>query len=168
MCDSRDEAAFRRLYARHTPSLYALASRLLAGRSSDAEDVVQETWVRAVGRFGNFGWQSSLRTWLYAILVNCCRELWRSRREMVSDHDLDLAITVTNTGLSLDIESALNQLPTGYRAVLVLHDILGLTHEEIGAQLAIEVGTSKSQLSRARHAMRRLLGTDYTQHARED
>jgi len=57
----------------------------------------------------------------------------------------------------IDVETALAQMPTGYRAVLVLHDVMGFTHEEIAERLGIEVGTSKSQLSRARRAMRRAL-----------
>ncbi len=157
MLKSRDEASFRALYARHSPALYALALRLLADRTHDAEDVLQECWIRAVARLRDFAWQSQLRTWLTAILVNCCRELWRSSREEIDVEETELSAPNEDVGTRIDVASALARLPTGYRAVLILHDMAGFTHEEIADQLQIEPGTSKSQLSRARQAMRGLL-----------
>jgi RNA polymerase sigma-70 factor (ECF subfamily) len=153
----RDEAAFRVLYQRHTPTLYALAVRLLGERRQDADDVLQETWIRAVAALPRFAWQSTLRTWLCSIVVNCCREVWRSARdELVIDESHADAPSVDIAG-RIDVETALARMATGYRAVLVLHDVFGFTHEEIAQRLDIEVGTSKSQLSRARRAMRRAL-----------
>src|SRR6476661_9891924 len=61
-----DERAFRELYRRHTPALYQLVLRMLGGVASDAEDVVQETWIRAVRQLSKFRWESSLRTWITA------------------------------------------------------------------------------------------------------
>ncbi|MGH7693368.1 MAG: RNA polymerase sigma factor [Gemmatimonadaceae bacterium] len=159
MLKSRDEASFRALYARHSPALYALALRLLADRTHDAEDVLQECWIRAVAGLREFAWQSQLRTWLTAIMVNCCREVWRSTRQELDVNDAELSAPNEDVGVRIDVASALARLPTGYRAVLVLHDIAGFTHEEIAAQLHIEPGTSKSQLSRARRTMRSLLGS---------
>ncbi len=159
MLNSHAEASFRALYARHSPALYALALRLLADRPHDADDVLQECWIRAVARLRDFAWQSQLRTWLTAILVNCCRELWRSAREEIAVEETELSAPNEDVGTRIDVASALARLATGYRAVLVLHDIAGFTHEEIAEQLQIEPGTSKSQLSRARRAMRGLLGS---------
>jgi len=156
---SRDEASFRALYARHSPALYALALRLLADRTHDADDVLQECWIRAVAGLRDFVWQSQLRTWLAAILVNCCRELWRAAREELDVHEIEVSAPNVDVGSRIDVANALATLPTGYRAVLVLHDIAGFTHDEIAEQLRIETGTSKSQLSRARRAMRGLLGS---------
>lgn len=155
----RDEAAFRALYARHTPALYALALRLLAERRGEAEDVLQETWMRAVIGLSGFGWQSTLRTWLSSIVVNCCREVWRAKLEELVVDEAQLGFHSEDAAARIDVRTALARLPTGYRAVLVLHDIAGFTHEEIASRLEIEVGTSKSQLSRARRAMRRALGS---------
>lgn len=73
----RDEGAFRALYRRYTPVLYLLARRLLGGARDHAEDVVQETWIRAVTALPAFQWQSSLQTWLCGIAVNCSREALR-------------------------------------------------------------------------------------------
>jgi RNA polymerase sigma-70 factor (ECF subfamily) len=153
----RDEAAFRLLYQRHTATLYALALRLLGERRQDADDVLQETWIRAVTALPRFAWHSSLRTWLCSIVVNCCREVWRNARDELVIDEATVALQSGDVADQIDVATALARLPTGYRAVLVLHDIMGYTHEEIAAKLDIEAGTSKSQLSRARRAMRRAL-----------
>ncbi|MGH7712845.1 MAG: RNA polymerase sigma factor [Gemmatimonadaceae bacterium] len=157
----RDEAAFRSLYARHTPALYALALHLLGERRHEAEDVLQESWIRAVSGLSRFAWQSSLRTWLSSIVINCCRELWRARREEIVVQDVHAEVDVVDVAGKLDVATALARLASGYRAVLVLHDIVGLTHEEIAERLQIEPGPSKSPLARARQAMRRALGSAY-------
>lgn len=149
----RDEAAFRRLYRRHTPALYALARRLMADETL-AGDVVQDAWVRATRGFERFAWHSALRTWLSSIVLNCCRERWQARGERFDDMPIDAAARSDDPHLRVDLERALASLPTGYRTVLVLHDVEGYTHEEIAAHLGVEPGTSKSQLSRARRALR--------------
>jgi RNA polymerase sigma-70 factor, ECF subfamily len=135
---------------------------LLGERRQEAEDVVQESWIRAVGGLPRFAWQSSLRTWLCSIVVNCCREVWRASRQELVVEDVHVGVPADDIAERIDVAAALARLPTGYRAVLVLHDMIGYTHEEIAERLGIEPGTSKSQLSRARRAMRRLLGSAHT------
>ncbi len=151
-----DEAAFRSLYRRHTPRLFQFALRLLAGNEHDAEDVVQETWLRAVERLGEFRWESSLGTWLGGIALNCCRGLYRRRdRHWLELRDDDSVVAPPRETLdAIALERALETLAPGYRTVLVLHDVEGFTHEEIGQRLEISANTSKSQLSRARRALR--------------
>jgi RNA polymerase sigma-70 factor (ECF subfamily) len=164
LTQARDEAAFRALYARHTPALWALACRLLGGEGADVEDVVQETWMRAVRALGGFTWQSALRTWLSSILVNCCRERWRVLGVSLLVEPGEAALDGPDPHLWIDLERALASLPAGYRSVLVLHDVEGYTHEEIAQRLGVEPGTSKSQLARARRAMRSLLGAGRIPH----
>lgn len=152
-----EERAFRELYRRHTPALYQVTLRLLGGAEADAQDVVQETWVRASLKLGGFRWESSLRTWLTGIAINRARELLRrrSRRPMVELDEIPEPGVPPPPHLDrLDLERAIATLPPGSRMVLVLHDIEGFTHEEIGHQLGITAGTSKSQLFAARRAMR--------------
>lgn len=158
--EAGDERAFRELYRRHTPALYQLVLRMLGGSQPDAEDVVQEAWIRAVRKLGGFRWESSLRTWLSAIALNQARESLRRRgRAPVTELEggLELPARPTHDGERMDLERAIARLPAGYRSVLVLHDIEGFTHEEISRHLEIAVGTSKSQLFDARRAMRALL-----------
>lgn len=158
------ERAFGALYERHTPALYGLALRLLDGHATDAQDVVHDAWLRAADGFARFGWRSSLRSWLSGIVVNCARELWRTQGRPIvvlqDNHDTGADDReITGTFDRLELERALATLASGYREVLLLHDVEGFSHDEIAALLSVSPGTSKSQLSRARQAMRRALKT---------
>lgn len=147
------EEAFGALYDRHAPRMYGLARRLLGTQAGEADDVLQVAWMRAARRLRLFRGESSLSTWLCGFVVNCCRE--RSPGRLLS---FDAAPPSPPSDAQwddpIDVHRALASLADGYRTVLVLHDIEGYTHEEIGALLGIAPGTSKSQLSRARSAMR--------------
>jgi RNA polymerase sigma-70 factor (ECF subfamily) len=149
------------LYDRHTPRLYGLALRLSGGDVAGAEDVVHDVWIRAVERLGNFRWESSLGTWLGGFVINGFRDRSRAeRREVVTveEHHPADDMVLLKTADRLDLERAIAGLPPGFRQVLILHDVEGYTHEEIAALLDIVPGTSKSQLARARDAVRRALG----------
>lgn len=157
-----DERAFRELYLTHGPPLYRLALSLARGLDADAEDIVQEAWRRAVKGLDGFERRSSLRTWLRAIVVRCALEKQRSEGRG-SEVPPEAAITSRGAPGSggFDLERAFEQLPPGFRTVLVLHDLVGYRHTDIAELLGISEGTSKSQLSRARARMRELLGDDY-------
>ena len=151
-----DEPAFRELYRRHTPAMYAVVLRLLARNAADAEDAVQEAWMRAVRGLGDFRGDSALRTWLIGIAIRCALEIGRRRRSPI-DLDRKAPDRPTAPGVRLDLEHAIASLANGYREVIVLHDVYGYTHAEIGGLLGIDEGTSKSQLSRARQILRRTM-----------
>ncbi len=160
--DRGDQRAFATLYDRHTPALYGLALKLAAGDRAAADEVMQDAWIRAADRFDRFEWRSELRTWLSGFVVNCAREVVRPERDTVAlaEDDLELGDEdpeIAGTFERLDLERGLAALPAGYREVLVLHDVEGYTHEEIADLLHVATGTSKSQLTRARRALRRLL-----------
>jgi RNA polymerase sigma-70 factor (ECF subfamily) len=157
---TRDETSFRELYRCHAPALYAFAFRF-CGSEADAQEAVQETWIRASKILERFEWRSSLRSWLTGILINCVRESSRGHQRC-NDNELptqSLSSNMEDPARTIALEQAINQLATGYRHVLVLHDIEGHTHEEISAFLSISVGTSKSQLHHARKALRSKIGT---------
>lgn len=161
-----EERAFRELYRRHTPVLYALCLRLLGGREADAQEAIQDVWVRACAGLPRFRWRSSLRTWLCGITVNRAREQFRHDRTepaVIAAGELDGHRAPAPDGRidRLDLERAIAGLPAGYRQVLVLRDIEGFTHREIGELLGIDPGTSKSQLHHARRAMRTLLSAGF-------
>jgi RNA polymerase sigma-70 factor (ECF subfamily) len=142
----QDEQLFRAIYRAHTPALYLFVMRILGNKHQDAEDVVQETWIRAVSKFKDFRGQSKLRTWLCGIALNCCRELMRNRNR--ADEHKIVTLKVVHT--TFELEECIRALPNSCREVLVLHDIEGYTHTEIAEAMGISEGTSKSQLSRAR------------------
>jgi RNA polymerase sigma-70 factor (ECF subfamily) len=153
------EDAFRTLYRAHTPALYALALRLAASDQHEAEDLVQETWVRATRKMSTFRGESALRTWLCGVLVNVRRERVRSAWRMVGTEDID-PVAPPAHDTAFDLERAIAALPEGARDIFVLHEIYGYAHHEIAGMLGVVEGTSKSQLARARTLLRRALNRD--------
>jgi RNA polymerase sigma-70 factor (ECF subfamily) len=159
-----DERALATIYRRYRPRVFSVVARMIGG--AEAEEVTQEVFLRAFRGLDGFRAEAQLSTWLYRIAVNASlserarRSVERSRRAPESDAE-SLPAAETSEGdpaLRARLEAALAALPPGYRAVLVLHDIEGLEHEEIGRVLDCRVGTSKSQLHKARAKMRDLLG----------
>ncbi len=152
----RDEAAFRTLYRRHAPFLYRFLLRLTGGAATAAEEGMQETWVRAAEGLPRFEWRSSLKTWLAGIAIRWWREAERAagREPEPSESAPEPVGPIRREIDRLDLERALGALPPGYRRAILLHDVEGYTHEEVAALTGVDVGTSKSQLSRARGALR--------------
>jgi RNA polymerase sigma-70 factor (ECF subfamily) len=157
-----DPAAFERLYRIHVPRILALARRM-AG-AADAEELTQDVFVRAWQKLGSFRGESSLATWLHRMAVNVIIERFRTlatkRERFLPDGDDAISRMPTAASaargwdVGLDLESAVDRLPPGARSVFVLHDVEGYKHEEIGTLLGVSVGTSKSQLHRARMTLR--------------
>jgi len=154
----RDENSFLQLYRAHTPALFRMAWRLGGLQAPDVEDVIQETWLRAARSLGQFRFQSTLRTWLTGVLINCMHEARRRTKEIAEDSPSEPVAPSRSTGLQVDIERAVASLPAGMREVFVLFDVEGFTHEEIAGVLNIHAGTSKSQLFAARRKLRNALG----------
>ena len=158
---SRSEQAFRLLYRAHSPYLYRLALRLLGGRRMEAEDVLQEAWIRAAGRLHDFRWQSALRTWLAGFVINCCREFRRKREPGAAREERPIPDSVeTSITGRIDLERLLEALPDGQREVLVLFHLEGFTHDEIADRLAIAPGTSKSRLFQARRNLQQWIDAE--------
>jgi RNA polymerase sigma-70 factor (ECF subfamily) len=153
LLEGGSEAAFRELYRRHTPRLLQFVTRVLGGVADDADDVVQDTWVKAVDGLPRFRGDASLATWLTGIGLNTARMhlrkqgRWRGFLEVVEPDSRSPALSHEER---MDLECVLTHLPDGQRTVLLLHDLEGYTHGEIGELLGIAEGTSKSQLSAAR------------------
>jgi RNA polymerase sigma-70 factor (ECF subfamily) len=155
-----DGAAERVLYDAHVDRVYRLAYRL-AGDDGLAREFTQDTFVRAFERLASFRGEAKLSTWLHAIttsvVLNGLRKVKRFHRR---ETDLDDAVgvaagrPVAEPDLKRRLAQAIDELPHGYRTVFVMHDVEGYTHEEIGAALGVETGTSKAQLSRARARLR--------------
>lgn len=157
-----DEQAFDVLYDRYAPAMYQFALRLVGGREPEAEDVVQEAWLRASDRLSEFGWRSRLRTWLMGFTLNCAREWLRAEgrarnMDRPGTGGASRPVQVPPAVADLDLERAIASLSDDLRLVLVLHDLEGHTHAQIARQLGIAEGTSKSRLSRARSHTRAAL-----------
>ncbi|HTO74021.1 MAG TPA: RNA polymerase sigma factor [Gemmatimonadales bacterium] len=158
---SGDTTAFERLYRRHGPRIHALACRML--ETDEADDAVQDIFIRVWDKLGTFRGEAAFSTWLHRLAVNVMlgrrstlRWKWRRRHE--SEETVALLPAPTDRpGQALDFRGAVAQLPEGARQVFVLHDVEGYRHEEIAGMLGINTGTSKSQLHRARMALRKYL-----------
>jgi RNA polymerase sigma-70 factor, ECF subfamily len=154
---TKDEFAFRLLYQRHAQALWKVAIYQCNGDKVLAEEITQDSWIRAVQGLERFEWRCSLRTWLTKIVINRCKEHYRAvvhqsgfdgiiEHIPSSDHEFELRDTL----------NIVNTLPEGYRTILLLHDLEGYRHDEIAVMLDIAPGTSKSQLHQARKAFRKL------------
>lgn len=158
---SGDASAFERLYRHHVPRIYSLVRRMLS--DDDADEVTQDVFVRAWQKLGTFRGEAAFGTWLHRLAVNVIlarRETLGTRRKRYIEGDAVLEVLPARKAgpeLTIDFESAMERLPDGARKVFVLHDVEGYRHEEIGEMLGLATGTSKSQLHRARLALRRHL-----------
>ncbi|MFN8091299.1 MAG: sigma-70 family RNA polymerase sigma factor [Vicinamibacteria bacterium] len=177
LCRRGDPAAFARLVALHESMVFNLAARLL-GDGEEARDVAQEVFLQVYRTLGRFEGRSSLKTWIYRIVVNQChnrRRFWHRRgrdREEALDEGLAAPDRVGGGAWQASpyqqavagerarrVQRALLGLRFDQRTVLVLREIEGLSCEEVAGALGIPEGTVKSRLSRAREALReRLLG----------
>lgn len=154
-----DEAAFRALYRAHAPRLRMTILRVLGQRRQEADDVLQDAWVSACRALHQFRGESRFSTWLAAIAIRTARR----RMDWNLDHvelDDQLAAAPAPAGQAVDLERALARLTDAHRAVVVLHDVEGYTHEEIAEALGIAAGTSRSLLTRGRRSLRRLLTSE--------
>lgn len=149
---------FQDFYAEHAPHVYLLALRLTRDRVC-AEEVTQDTFVRAWRGLARFRGESSERTWLHAIACRATQDFYRSKqardRRFVADSEAALrsythAVTTTAPDTAIDLERALATLPDGARRPLLLHTIHGLAYHEIAQLLGVTIGTVKSQVHRAR------------------
>lgn len=156
-----DTAAFERLYRSHAARIHALCRRMTG--PDEADDLTQEVFVRAWRKLDGFRGDAAFGTWLYRLAVNVIlakrATLGSYRARFTTEADAAAPVAETGrmprpVGSRLDLERAIRKLPEGARRVFVLHDVEGYTHEEIAGMLSVSTGTSKSQLHRARMALR--------------
>ena len=155
-----DPAAQRALYDAHVERVYRLTYRL-SGREEMARELTQDTFVRAFAGLDAYRGDSAFATWLHSIAVSVSlNELKRRKRQQTREAPLDEALLMARSTPIGDpvlrdrLAAAVDALPEGCRAVFMMHDAEGFTHEEIGMALGISAGTSKAQLSRARAKLR--------------
>lgn len=161
-----EERGFERIYQLHSQRVYGLCLRMMRGNATEAEDLTQESFLQLFRKIGTFRGESAFSTWLHRLAFNVV--LMRLRRRSLEAVSLDemLESRENAPGLQkyvgrrdlrlagsadrMDLERALEQLPPGYRAVFILHDVQGYQHREIAAIRGCTLGNSKSQLHKAR------------------
>ena len=158
-----DESALRALWTRHAPHIDLVVRRLVGGDVDLAADVAQEVWIQIFRALPSYRGDSQFSTWAHRIAVNRTLNALRKTRRLSSietevhedsasvepDHDRSF--------VAQSIDEAAARLSPGARAVFMLHDVEGYTHEEIAEQLGITTGGSKSQLFKARARLRQFL-----------
>ena len=164
-----DMAAFEQLYARHSRRVYSLCLRMTAN-TAEAEDLAQEVFIQLYRKAGSFRGESAFTTWLHRLTVNQVLMHFRRRgvkvEQVTDDGESPQQVVLGTENPSqmpvvdrIALDRAVAKLPPGYRAVFVLHDVEGHEHEEVARLLGCSVGTSKSQLHKARMRLRQLLTT---------
>lgn len=161
-----DENAFRVLVDRHSRSIYRLAYRM-TGKPEDAEDVVQETFVRAYRQLGRFESRANFATWLYRIGFNCAIDYMRARphRETSETHETLDQLSRPPQGPSMDdlvyageigerVQTALGELSPQERAAFLMRHYQGCSIEEICAALGLKTNAAKHSIFRAVKKMR--------------
>lgn len=163
-CRRGEARAMEALYHQYKRRVFGLVTRI-AG-SGEAEEVAQDVFVRIFRGLPKFRGDSALSTWVYRLAVNAAltHVSRRGRHSFVGEEVMATLPAPPkiqrDPGLAERLERALASLPPGYRAILVLHDVEGLSHEECASIMGCRVGTSKSQLHKARARMRELLGPE--------
>ena len=158
---------FEELFKLHIRKVFAVCLRM-TGNTAEAEDLSQEVFIQVFRKLETFRGESAFSTWLHRLTVNHVlmyfRKSRRRREQLTEDGELPERIIKGRNLLTsfpildrLALDEAIVKLAPGYRAVFVLHDVEGLEHLEIANILGCSVGTSKSQLHKARMRMRRLL-----------
>ena len=160
-------SGFEDLYRKHYRRVYSICLRM-TGNMAEAEDLTQEVFIQLHRKIGSFRGEAAFTTWLHRLTVNQVLMHFRKRsvRSELTTDDGEMPDSIDPETINpeampivdrIGLESAIAQLPNGYRTVFVLHDVEGYEHEEIARLLGCSAGTSKSQLHKARLKLRRLL-----------
>jgi RNA polymerase sigma-70 factor (ECF subfamily) len=166
-CQAGDLRAFERLYRLHAGRMKSMARNLL-GTTSDAEDAVQETFLKIQRSISSFRGHSSFATWSFRILINTCYDARRSRmrKKEVSQDEPEGAESAprpeprapgSHPSLRLALERAVGQLTRQQREVFLMYEVEGLRHSEIAAVLEISETASKNALFQAKKNLRQML-----------
>jgi RNA polymerase sigma-70 factor (ECF subfamily) len=158
-----DRSAARQLYDAHVDRVFRLAYRL-TGDDTLAQELTQDTFIRAFQQLPRFRGESALATWLYRVTVSVASNLRRRYRRHARETDLSLITNLASTtpppadpDLRDQMTRAIDALPEIYRTTFVMHDVEGYTHPEIAQSLGVAEGTCKSRLFIARGMLRKAL-----------
>jgi len=158
-----DEAALRALWTRHAPHIDLVVRRLVGNDQDLAADIAQEVWIQIFRALPSYRGDSQFGTWAHRIAVNRTLNALRKTRRLaniesdIQEDSASIEMDTERSFLAASIQDAMTKLSPGARAVFVLHDVEGFTHEEIARELGITAGGSKSQLFKARAKLRKLL-----------
>lgn len=173
LAQQRDSKAFEHIYRRHSSRVYALCLRLVRD-PAEAEDFTQDVFLQLFRKIHTFRGESAFSSWLYRLTANLVFMSFRKKRltmsslESPTECDDEISSTQDQIGITdlrlsglfdrINLQTAIRELPEGYRAMFILHDLYGYEHNEIASIFECSVGNSKSQLHKARKRLREVLG----------
>ena len=163
-CLKGDQLYQKTMFDKFSPRMLGIAQRYTKN-TDEAHDILQETFIKVFNNLVKYKHNGSLEGWVRKICVNSSLDYLRKNKNLKFNDDVDeigykLESTQTNVLQDLaaeDLMAVLNELPEGYKAVFNLFVIDGFSHKEIAEQLEISVNTSKSQFSRARGLLRKMI-----------
>jgi RNA polymerase sigma-70 factor (ECF subfamily) len=178
-----DQSAFEQMVKRHWDRIYVMVNQLLRN-TQDAEEVTQDTFIRAHRGLANFRGESAFSTWLYQIATNLARNRywywWRRRRDQTVSFDQPVGSEVETTLAEVfpaeletpedatvtqefvdRIAECMDKLSSKHREILILRNVKNMSYEEIADILHISVGTVKSRIARARDSLRAKMGEEF-------
>jgi len=177
-----DPSAFERLYRMHSRRVYSLCLRMV-GNTAEAEDLTQEAFLQLFRKISSFRGESAFSTWLHRLSVNVVLMKLRKKRmpetslEETTEPDEESGgprrdfgtpdLQLSGSVDRVNLQRAVEQLPPGYKAIFVLHDVQGYEHNEIAGIMGCSIGNPKSQLHKARMRLRELLHETFRDQARE-
>lgn len=156
LCRRGDRLGFERLYQTHSARMKSIAWNMLRNHQ-DAEDAVQDTFLKVQRSIHTYNGQAAFSTWVYRILVNTCTDTQRGRQRQTEELPENLTGREPNVPLRIALGRALAQLSEKHRTVFLLAEVEGFAHAEIAAILNIPLGTSKGWLFEARRELQRIL-----------
>ncbi len=165
-----DPQAFEEIYRQHDKMVFNLALRMTGDRE-DAAELTQEVFLRVYRHLERFRGRSTLKTWVFRIAINCCRNHFRRRKlpfldpgpaaedaiTRAADPRPDPEQDALNRSLGDRLDAALGQLPRVFREAVVLRDVHGLAYDEISRVLRVRIGTVRSRIARGRDRLQRLM-----------
>ncbi len=164
---------FEKRVSEYNRYVYNIAYRMM-GNQQDAEDMAQESLIKAYRKIDTFREDANFSTWLYRIVINTCKDELRKRKEKVlslDDEDGvknivasevdDPLIVYEKNEVKERVQSAIDQLSEDYKSVIVLRELMGYSYDEMSTILDVPIGTIRSRLSRSRQALKLLLKADY-------
>jgi RNA polymerase sigma-70 factor (ECF subfamily) len=164
-CLAGSQQAQFELYRLYSKAMYNVCLRMLKN-STDAEDILQNSFMDIFGKLNSFNFQSSIGAWMKRIVINNCINFLQRKKFSFDEYDsnthgkdaIDFAVDFSEESLSVEkIQRAMEKLPDGYRVVFSLYMFEGYDHEEISEILNISESTSKSQYHRAKNKLKELL-----------
>ncbi len=167
-----DAAAFETIYQLHSRRVYALCLRML-GDPVEAEDLAQEAFLQLFRKIHTFRGESAFSSWLHRLTANVVLMSFRRKKAVTTsldemtrvDEESEIPryeigtadLRLTGVFDRINLQTAIEQLPEGYKAMFILHDVHGYEHNEIAQIFGCSIGNSKSQVHKARKRLRELL-----------